>query len=155
MKKYLVIIIFVIIFIGLIIYFRKPDLKNTPNNEETYQLEGDDVMQITIANQTYTLNLLDNATTQALIKLLPLDIEMQELNGNEKYYYLPDSLPTAAYRPQEIKRGDVMLYQDNCLVIFYQDFTTNYSYTPIGHIEELPQLSKENIRASIFITKEQ
>ncbi len=27
-----------------------------------------------------------------------------------------------------------MLYGDNCVVVFYETFTTTYQYTPIGHI---------------------
>ena len=28
-----------------------------------------------------------------------------------------------------------MLYGDNCLVLFYESFSTSYSYTPIGYVE--------------------
>ncbi len=28
----------------------------------------------------------------------------------------------------------MMLYGDNCVVVFYETFTTAYQYTPIGHI---------------------
>ncbi len=38
-----------------------------------------------------------------------------------------------------------MLFGDNCLVIFYKSFETEYSYTKIGHIENLPDLGKDSI----------
>ena len=38
-----------------------------------------------------------------------------------------------------------MLYGDNCLVIFYKSFDTSYSYTKIGHINNLPDLGNDNV----------
>ena len=35
-----------------------------------------------------------------------------------------------------IHTGDIMLYGSNCIVLFYEDFSTSYSYTPIAHIED-------------------
>ena len=61
--------------------------------------------------------------------------EMNELNGNEKYYYLNDTLSVDAQKPDFIRTGDLVLYGYNCLVLFYKDFRTSYSYTPLGRIE--------------------
>ena len=33
-----------------------------------------------------------------------------------------------------------MLYADSCVVLFYQSFNTQYSYTRIGHIEDVTDL---------------
>ena len=63
-----------------------------------------------------------------------MTLSMRELNGNEKYADLEGSLPTDARRPEQIRTGDLMLYGSACLVLFYQDFSTVYSYTPIGHV---------------------
>ena len=65
---------------------------------------------------------------------------MNELNGNEKYYYLDQKLPTNSQAVGYITAGDVMLYGNNCLVIFYESFSTSYSYTKIGHIENAENL---------------
>ena len=65
--------------------------------------------------------------------------------ANEKYIYLDNSLPTNSSKPKYINAGDVMLYGNNCLVIFYQSFDTTYSYTKIGHIDDLANLGNDNI----------
>ena len=85
-------------------------------------------------NDKLEINLEKNSTTSALVKLLPLDITINDLNKNEKYAYLDESLPTTTYSPKHIEAGDVMLFGDNCLVIFYESFDTSYSYSKIGHI---------------------
>ena len=70
---------------------------------------------------------------------------MNELNGNEKYAYLDITLPINSSNPKKINRGDVMLYNDNCIVIFYKSFDTSYSYTKIGNIDNLPDLGNSSI----------
>jgi hypothetical protein len=60
---------------------------------------------------------------------------MTELNGNEKYGDLPRSLPTDASNPGTIQAGDLMLYGSSTLVIFYESFSTSYSYSAIGRID--------------------
>ena len=71
----------------------------------------------------------------------PLSVTMNELNGNEKYHYLSTSLPTAAYQPGTIRFGNLMLYGNNCVVLFYETFDTSYSYTRLGAIDNPSGLS--------------
>lgn len=93
-------------------------------------------IEILIGEKVYTATLYDNETARAFKEQLPLTLDMSELNGNEKYYYLPQSLPTSSSCPSQINTGDIMLYGSNCLVIFYESFPTSYSYTPIGKIDD-------------------
>ena len=89
---------------------------------------------LTIGDRTFTATMEQNSTAEAFRSLLPLTLEMLELNGNEKYHYLSQSLPTNRTKVGTIHAGDIMLYGDNCVVVFYETFTTSYQYTPIGHI---------------------
>lgn len=93
-------------------------------------------LRITVGSHSFLATLEDNPTTQALLAQLPLTVTMEELNGNEKYYYLPDTLPSDPSRPGSIHEGDLMLYGSNCLVLFYQNFESSYSYTRLGRIDD-------------------
>ena len=93
-------------------------------------------MTITINGQVFHATLYDTETVAALKEKMPLMLSMSELNGNEKYNYLPFSLPTNAGNPGQIHAGDLMLYGSDCLVLFYESFSTSYRYTPIGRIND-------------------
>lgn len=112
----------------------------TVNTEAATQSKEENTMQLTVNGYTFTVILDENKTARALSERLPLELDMQELNGNEKYNYLPFSLPTDTYYPSQIETGDVMLYGDSCLVVFYKSFSTPYSYTRIGHIDDVTDL---------------
>jgi hypothetical protein len=92
-------------------------------------------IKITAGSTSFVATTYDNATAKAFIALLPMTISMNELNGNEKYYSLSDNLPSSPLYPQTIHAGDLMLYGQSYIVLFYETFTTSYSYTPIGYID--------------------
>lgn len=119
------------------------------NNEVNKIDEVISSVKATIKGNEYTINLEDNETARSFADLLPQEFNMHELNGNEKYIYLDSSLPTNASNPKRINVGDVMLYGDDCLVIFYKSFDTSYSYTKIGHIDNLPDLGSDSILIKI------
>ena len=104
-------------------------------------------VKVTINSKQYTIQLEDNETAKGFANLLPLELNMSELNGNEKYIYLDTILPTNSSNPKHINSGDVMLYGNNCLVIFYKSFDTSYNYTKIGHIDNLDNLGNDSITA--------
>lgn len=116
--------------------------------------EEDDIQKliIEVGDKFFTATLYDNETVTTLIEMLPLTLNMSELNGNEKYYYLDDTLPTDSQRPSGIKEGDIMLYGNSCLVLFYESFSTSYSYTSIGHIDDPSGLAKALGRRSVEVT---
>ena len=99
-------------------------------------------MWMTVGTQRFAVTLEDNPTARAFVQLLPATLDMAELNGNEKHATLPRSLPTNAVRPGTIRTGDVLLYGDDTLVVFYETFRSSYSYTRIGRIEENAGLSR-------------
>ncbi len=91
-------------------------------------------IRLTVGSTVFSADLAGNATAEAFGALLPMTLDMSELNGNEKYHYLSSSLPTDASCPGTIHAGDILLYGNNCVVVFYKTFNTGYSYTRIGKI---------------------
>jgi hypothetical protein len=104
---------------------------NTDNTSNTDTMK----MKITIGTTVFTASFYDNAAATAFKAKLPMTINMTEFNGNEKYFDLPTALPASASNPGTIQNGDLMLYGSNTLVLFYKTFSTSYSYTRIGRIE--------------------
>jgi hypothetical protein len=66
-------------------------------------------MKIKIGNQTFTATLHYNATAAGFQSMLPMTVNMVELNRNEKYVDLSRSLPANASNPGTIQSGDLML----------------------------------------------
>ena len=97
-------------------------------------------MRLKIGNTTFTATLNDNATATAFKSMLPITVNMTELNGNEKYADLSRSLPTSATNPGTIQNGDLMFYGSSTLVLFYKTFSTSYSYTKLGRIDDVTGL---------------
>lgn len=98
-------------------------------------------LRLGIGGQSFTATLEDNETTRALLGRLPITVTMGELNGNEKYYFMGERLPTNAQNPGRIEAGDLMLYGDDCLVLFYESFSTAYRYTRLGRLDNITGLA--------------
>ena len=98
-------------------------------------------IRLTIGGQIFRATLEPGETGAAFAALLPLTLEMRELNGNEKYHYLDESLPAQAERVGRIEAGDLMLYGTECIVLFYESFPTSYRYTRIGRVEGADRLA--------------
>lgn len=115
---------------------------------------GDNMQNIiiTIENKKYEAILYDNSTTKELIKKFPITITMSDLNGNEKYYNFSKSFTTSSENVANINKGDIMLFGDNCLVIFYKSFSTRYRYTKLGYIKNLEDLENSLGKGDIEIT---
>lgn len=121
----------------------------TPAQEES--MTEQQIIQVQVGDQIFTAVLEDNETAAAFRAKLPLTLQMQELNGNEKYAY-GVSLPADAEAVGTIHAGDVMLYGGDCLVLFYDTFDTVYSYSRIGHIENPEGLAEAVGNGNVEIT---
>jgi len=111
-------------------------------------------MKIRIANSIFRATLYDNATAAAFKSLLPLTVNMIELNDNEKYVDLPRSLPAKASNPGTIQNGDLMLYGSSTVVPFYKTFSTSYNYTTLGRIDNPSALAAALGSKNVTVTFE-
>lgn len=97
---------------------------------------------IQINGKIFSATLENNPSARAFVGKFPFEVEATELNGNEKYFYLDADLPSDSERVGQIHAGDLMLFGSNCVVIFYKDFATNYSYTRLGKLNNPADLAK-------------
>ena len=94
-------------------------------------------MKITVGSAVFTATCYDNSSVVALKSMMPFTIKMEDLNANEKFYNFSNALPTSASAGGDIQVGDLMLYGNNCPVLFYKAFNTSYSYTRLGKIDNV------------------
>ena len=88
------------------------DDSHSPNTPGQSDDENDPTTQtmklkLMIGSREFTATLADNAASRAFWDLLPLELDMIEMNGNEKYGNLPQSLPADVHYPGTISTGDL------------------------------------------------
>ena len=100
----LIIIFFLLVVMGLIIFLKNKNNQYINGNNEVFseEVEGMEDIKLFINNKKYAVKLEENETVKKLISLLPLEFNMEELNGNEKYVYMDYTLPTNAFNPNMI-----------------------------------------------------
>ena len=156
-----VIIGILVIFLILFTVLSVQKMHNTNNENNDYRGENEydyevveatakpfddeEVIMVNINNENYKMTLYNNQSSFDLYSVIPIELEMNDLNNNEKYQYLNFSLSDNSNYTGKISKGDVMLYQSNCIVIFYKDIETDYYYTKLGHIDDLPDFDGSNI----------
>ena len=95
-----------------------------------------------VGERGFSVKLADNAAARTFAAQLPLDLDMPDLNGNEKHAKLPKALPQAEVKPGTIRAGDLMLWGADTLVVFYVTFDSPYPYTRLGAIEDPDGLAR-------------
>lgn len=141
-----------------------PDKSNdtesvTPNTDdigsEASQIESipeANEMKIIINGKEFSAKFCDTKAAEEFKAMLPLTLDMSELNGNEKFIYLDTSFSAASESVGYINKGELMLYGSSCVVLFYDSFSTPYSYTRLGYIDDPSGL--ENAVGSGSVTVE-
>jgi hypothetical protein len=130
-----------------------PDNNVSDFAAQTSELMKDTIL-ITIGSKQFRATLESNNAAVEFKKMLPLTINMKDLNSNEKFFDLPGNLPTSASNPATISSGDLMLWNSNTLVLFYKTFSTSYSYTKLGKIENPNGLSQALGFGNVTVTFE-
>ncbi len=107
--------------------------------------------------KTFTATLVDNSSTQALLKLLDkedITVEMEDYANMEKVGSLGTHLPRND-RQTTTGPGDLILYQGHYFVIYYD--TNSWNFTRLGKINNASQtdlktaLGKGNVTVTISL----
>ena len=51
---------------------------------------------------------------------------MEDFNQNEKFHHFSEKFPVNPKKIENIKTGDIVFYETNFFVIFYEDFKNQY-----------------------------
>lgn len=101
--------------------------------------EGEDSVQIkiTVGETALYATLENNATTQALIKEMPMTLSMNDLYGREMCYrYGAYALPTDELRTDGYEIGDIAYWPPGgSLVILYEQNGEQFERQHLGHID--------------------
>lgn len=108
-------------------------------------------LKITVGNKEFGATLNAGEAAEKLIGLLPLDVTMNEHNGNEKYYDLPGRMPGRATSVGRVEAGDLMIWSSSTLVLFYAGARTSYSYIRLGRIDDPSGLREAVGRGSVRV----
>ena len=115
------------------------DTSLSTDTKETSEMT---TIQIIINGQEFEAELYDNEAAQQFREMLPLQLDMDDLHDNEKFFYFSDSFNTADQEMKEIHEGDLLIYDSKCLVLFYENLETRYKYTPLGKISDTAGLKE-------------
>lgn len=125
-------VILTLLLIGVVLGGALPAAKASDDNKGTTKNQ----MKVTIGQKTFIATLENNATVTAFTAMLPLTLNMNDFNDNEKVIRLSGRLPTHDSNPRRIQIGDLMIWSSHSLVLFYKSFPTSYSYTRLGRIDD-------------------
>jgi hypothetical protein len=107
------------------------------NNTETDNNMENNKIKMTVGNRMFTVTLNGNSSCEALVKRLKqgnLHVHMDDYNDMEKVGPLGFSLPRND-RQNDTGPGDIILYQGNYLVIYYDN--NSWNFTRLGKVDSV------------------
>ncbi len=119
-----------------------------PDNSEEEKV----MMNIQVGEHLLRASLEKNSSTNELLNLLaqgPVTINMRDYSNMEKVGSLPQSLPRND-EPITTTAGDLILYQGNAFVIYYD--TNTWDLTRLGRIENITQQELKDILGEKNVT---
>lgn len=109
--------------------------KHSENDENEDTPMENNTLKLTVNGHSFTATLVKNSSTEALMKQLAqgsVDIRMDDYGDMEKVGSLGFSLPRND-RQTTTAPGDLILYQGNSFVIYYD--TNSWNFTRLGKVD--------------------
>lgn len=131
-------------------------INNNKDNQSEYDIadnipEGE-IMKLEIDENALDVSWNNNASVTALNEIKPLTINMHLYGGFEQVGSIGQSI-VSDDKEITTKPGDIVLYSNNQIVVFFG--TNTWSYTKLGHInlsesELSTLLNKSNVTLKIY-----
>lgn len=104
---------------------------------------------VSIGTKSYSVTAEDNEAAKFFFDRVPRSLTMNEWAGNSEYYArLSEKINTDGIKsPSVFETGDIAIYNNTSLVIFYADTKNTAGYAKIGHITEAVGL-KDALKAA-------
>lgn len=128
-------------------------MKTDNSKEETMESDEMIAVSITVGNKAFSAKFYNNESAKSIASQMPLTLDMKDFSSQEKVTSLPFDLPSAGtHIPPTIRSGEIYLWSENQMVLFYTSLQTNiYNYVPIGYIEDTVGLAETLGSSSVVI----
>ncbi len=136
------------------IHDKKNNTKKEQSTEKKEEKPEDIISSIKmrIGDEEFVVEVDSGPAGQEFAKATPFEVDMKDLNGNEKYYTGKDKFENVnEISVGYIESGDIMLYGDDTIVIFYDNFKTEYKYTRLGRVDEKTRLIEALGRGDVTV----
>lgn len=101
----------------------------------TVKAKASSTIKIKVNGKSFTAKLNGSEASKKLKSMLPMTINMSELNGNEKYHYFDTDFSGIEKTFSTIHAGDLMVFGGDCLVLFYDEIKNSpYEYIKLGSL---------------------
>lgn len=135
---------------------KDPENPETPSQPGNNNSGNEDMetnkLTVSINGKEYAATLDETQAAKEFASMLPLTLTMNELNGNEKYGSLSKSLTKSTFHPGTIHAGDILLWQGNTVVLFYETFSSSYSYTKLGKLDNPDGIAETVGNGNVTVT---
>lgn len=104
-------------------------------------------IKLRINNQETTAHMINNPTSDEFLQLLPLELDLKDLFGREKYAELPSTLTANTPHTNTYEVGYIAYYKPtNSIAIYYEDDHQEIpeGIIPLAIIDNNIDLFKEN-----------
>ena len=128
------------------------------NRDEVNQNEADKVGQLANFNvkfgtKTYKAKSTSTETTKSFLESLPVTLDMKDVDDNQKYGCMYYKITSESAKTNKVKKGDVLLSGESCLIVATEDFKTINKYVVLGHIDNLDDVPEGLVKAIFSVSR--
>lgn len=110
--------------------------KDNNNQTEANMNQSTFNIKVRFGSQELSATLLNNATTRAFVKKLPITLPMLDLYNREMCYRFPEALPTDNVNNSGYEVGEIVYYPPmHSFVIMYAQNGEHFSMQKLGKID--------------------